>query len=364
MDEQRQMAGRHDPRAAETETKGPAPWTPSYEGLARPPAVALESAGVETSEPPETAEPDQVETSEAEGSSGGFVGHIQNVAAPVAGAIGSVIEAASQALSTREAATGRRLSRQAHEPLANLYELHPEAKSASPRELGVRFVPIEEVRGTAVAGPAQRGGDFLPLKPFRGDNWRARWQRIREANYRLQPLPPVDLIKYNGEYWVVDGHNRVAVTLYGNGVGLDAMVTELIPLDGGTSERPSHVLSLLGETGELRGAAQRRRPAIGMRRAGRLPPDEAGRISTNGPSPEDEAEMARPGAEAESRTDARSTTSATPGADTGSGANTGSGATMRPEMYAWPRADSESMAPPTGQPEPGSGRPTLPEGVD
>ena len=198
--------------------------------------------------------------------SGGIVGHIVS---PVAGAIGTMINAASAAWALRESVIERRLKRQAREPLLNLYEAYPEAKLAAPRELGLRFVPVEEILGTAVAGMAQRGGDFLPLKPFRGENWAGRWQRIRDANDRLQPLPPIDLIKFGGEYWVVDGHNRVAATLYINGVGLDAMVTELVPLDGQTSEWPSNLLSYLGDGRELRAAASGLRPAMGMRQTER-----------------------------------------------------------------------------------------------
>lgn len=202
----------------------------------------------------------------------GIVGHLQNVAepfadhivSPVAGAIGGMIDAAGAAWALRESVIERRLKRQARVPLLNLYEAYPEARLASPRELGLRFVPVEEILGTAVAGIAQRGGDFLPLKPFRGENWAGRWQRIRIANERLQPLPPVDLIKFGGEYWVVDGHNRVAATLYANGVGLDAMVTELVPLDGRTSERPTNLLPYFGEGGALRAAASGRRPAMEM----------------------------------------------------------------------------------------------------
>ena len=216
---------------------------------------------------------------EDEGSGGGIVSALQNVAGPVAGVIGSVIEAAGQVWGIGDGAVGRRLRRQAREPLTNLYELFPEARQASPHELGLRFIPVEEIRGTAVAGATQRGGDFLPLKPFRGENWESRWQRIRDAHERLHPLPPVDLIKYDGEYWVVDGHNRVAVTLYANGVGLDAMVTELVPLDGQTSERPRNLLSYLGETGELRAAAQGHRPAMGMRHVERRSADEAAVVS-------------------------------------------------------------------------------------
>jgi hypothetical protein len=226
-------------------------------------------------EPPENA-PEEP----AEGAVGGVAGlvaavtepvveHIVEplhgrVVGPVAGALGSVLGAANQAWSGSNAIVGRRLRRRAKEPLASLYELYPEARLASPRELGLRFVPLEEIRGTAVAGAAQRGSDFLPLNPFRGANWEARWRRIRLANEQLIALPPVDLVKFDGEFWVVDGHNRVASALYSNGAGLDAMVTELVPLDGQTSERPSSLLSFFPEAGEMRAAAQGLRPAMGM----------------------------------------------------------------------------------------------------
>ena len=219
---------------------------------------------------------------EVEASSGGIVGHLQNAAepianvvGPVAGAIGSMLEAAGQAWSLPETAIGRWLRGVSEEPLASLYELYPEARQASPHELGLRFVPIEEIRGTAVAGSAQRSGDFLPLKRLRGENWAARWRRILAAYEQLRPLPPVDLVKYNDEYWVVDGHNRVAATLYVRGVGLDAMVVDLVPLDGRTSERPRNLLSYLGESNELRAAAQGRRPAVGMRQVEQNSADEA-----------------------------------------------------------------------------------------
>ena len=75
----------------------------------------------------------------------------------------------------------------------------------------------------------------------------------------------MDLIKFAGEYWVVDGHNRVAAALYTNGAGLDAMVTELVPLDGHVSEKPTPLLSILPEAGHMRAAAAGLRPAAGLR---------------------------------------------------------------------------------------------------
>jgi hypothetical protein len=279
--------------------------------MGEPGASATESEATGSGEPAEVvaaeaSEAAEVEAPEAEGSSGGIVSTLQYVAGPVAGAIGSVIEAASQAWSGSEAMIGRRLRHQAREPLASLYELFPEARQASPHELGMRFVPVEEIRGTAVAGATQRGGDFLPLKPFRGENWESRWRRVRDAHERLQPLPPVDLIKYDGEYWVVDGHNRVAVTLYANGVGLDAMVTELVPLDGQTSERPRNLLSYLGETGELRAAAQGHRPAMGMRHVELRSADQAAVVSEDERTAIHDAEVERGDQAARNAADASS----------------------------------------------------------
>lgn len=237
---------------------------------ASPAAEAPATAAPEPLEPEPLAAPEPLEPESADESSEGIVGH---VVGSVVGALGSIVGAASDAWSFTEAIVERRVWRAAREPLTNLYDVYPEARSASPRELGMRFIPVEEIRGTAVAGAAQRGGDFLPLKPFRGENWESRWRRIRQAYDSMQPLPPVDLVKYDGDYWVVDGHNRVAAALYGNGAGLDAMVTELVPMDGHTSERPDRVLSYLGEAGGLRAAAAGHRPAMGMRQSEQLAGD-------------------------------------------------------------------------------------------
>ena len=87
-----------------------------------------------------------------------------------------------------EALPGRRRNR----PLPNLYEVHPEARLAPLREVGLCTVAVDEVIGTAVQGVAQRGLDFQPLPAFRSANWRGRLQRIRAALDRLETLPPAD----------------------------------------------------------------------------------------------------------------------------------------------------------------------------
>jgi hypothetical protein len=131
-----------------------------------------------------------------------------------------------------------------HEPLANLWELHPEAKRAAIRELGIRSVSVGDIDGTAVEGPGQRGGDFLPLSDRRSEDWRARWQRILRANERLEALPPVELIKFGDGYWVVDGHNRVAAALY---TGQDALLEDSLALRNAGAGRQRRTIERPGE---------------------------------------------------------------------------------------------------------------------
>jgi hypothetical protein len=231
-----------------------------------------DTSHAEAPERSEAPSPDESTQPDSEGLAANIVSAFQavaepvaNVVGPMASALGTALEAAGQALSGELAGRIHRAISQ--EPLPNLYDVHPGARDASPREFGLRFVPVEEIRGTAVAGPAQRGSDFQPLRQYRGDNWQSRFQRIRMANEQLRPLPPIDLMKFGGEFWVLDGHNRVAAALQDNAAGLDAMVTELVPLDSQATERPTHLLSLFGEGQEMRAAAQGRKPAMGMRYA-------------------------------------------------------------------------------------------------
>src|SRR5258706_738430 len=140
---------------------------------------------------------------------------IADVASQAGAVVGRVFDASG-------AGRLRQLSRT---PLPNLFDLHPEARSAPRRQLGVATIPVARIRGTAVEGPAQRGSDFKPLRGLRGSNWRGRWQRLRAANDRLAILPPIDVLQTDDGYWVIDGHNRVALALYSGQDDIDAAVT-------------------------------------------------------------------------------------------------------------------------------------------
>jgi hypothetical protein len=136
-------------------------------------------------------------------------------------------------------------------------------------------IPIDEIRGSAVEGSVQRGGDFLPLPKLRGSNWLGRWQRLRRAVERLEILPPIDVIKYADGYWVVDGHNRVAAALYAGQAAIDSAVVELRKHGARRAGRVAPLAPLLAEGRDLRAAGSGRLSRTASTRT--LPP--SGRVN-------------------------------------------------------------------------------------
>lgn len=173
--------------------------------------------------------------------------------------VGEATSGARRAIGERSGARVRRVRRMGQLPLANLWEVHPEARRASIHDRGLQTVPVDEICGTAVEGPVQRGGDFLPLRERRGADWRGRWQRIRNAIDSMVVLPPVDLLKVADCYWVVDGHNRVAAALYTGQVAIDANVAELrLPGQQATSAGHGLAAYVLESSQDLRAAGSGR----------------------------------------------------------------------------------------------------------
>jgi hypothetical protein len=111
--------------------------------------------------------------------------------------------------------------------LPSLFDNHPAATTALRRPRGLQVVPLERIVGTT-RHPSQNTADFLPLPGLRGRNWEGRWQRIRRATDNLAMLPAVELLKVGNDYYVADGHNRIAAALQAGGVDIDADVTELL----------------------------------------------------------------------------------------------------------------------------------------
>jgi hypothetical protein len=144
-------------------------------------------------------------------------------------------------------------------PLPSLYASFPEARNHVRREIGLRSIPLDEIAGTAVAGPAQRGSDFTPMPAFRNQNWEARWNRLSRATNDLTILPPIDVLRFRDRYWVEDGHNRVAAALRNGQMEIDAAVTDLRSTAASTTPRATETLAPMLEEGrELRAAGEGR----------------------------------------------------------------------------------------------------------
>ncbi len=120
-----------------------------------------------------------------------------------------------------------RQRRRGRDVLPSLYDIHPTAGAAPRRRIGLRHVEPHRIVGTT-RNPSQNTADFLPLRHLRGENWRGRWQRITGAMDRLAMLPPVELVLVGDDYYVVDGHNRVAAARRAGAVEIDADVTQLL----------------------------------------------------------------------------------------------------------------------------------------
>jgi hypothetical protein len=147
------------------------------------------------------------------------------------------------------------------EALPSLYDRFPHATTALRRPRGLQEVPLDRIVGTT-RHPSQNTTDFMPLRYLRGRNWEARWQRIRQAVDALSLLPAVDLVKVGDDYYVADGHNRVAAALRAGAVAIDADVTELSIPGVASSEPPPgphrDAASLLLGADELRQAGEGR----------------------------------------------------------------------------------------------------------
>lgn len=88
---------------------------------------------------------------------------------------------------------------------------------------GIRPIPVARIVGTAGRNH-DFDRDFLPRRP----EIRERWRRIEQL-FERSGLPPIVVYKLGDDYWVVDGHHRVAVAKARKIDFIDAEVTELLP---------------------------------------------------------------------------------------------------------------------------------------
>jgi len=118
--------------------------------------------------------------------------------------------------------------------LPRLADVHPQASKGSRRWRGPGVVPVEAIIGTASALPGTRRSDFLPASRHQPADWRNRWSRLEDAARNLTPLPPIEVIEAGDGYWVIDGHNRVALARATGQLWIDADITAVVLPSAGT----------------------------------------------------------------------------------------------------------------------------------
>ena len=92
-----------------------------------------------------------------------------------------------------------------------------------PRSPGELQIPIRDIVGTAGAGDGKFDRDFLPT------DGRSRWrfQALVVALLEGETLPPIEVYRLHGRYYVADGHHRIAVARALGEESIAAYVTEV-----------------------------------------------------------------------------------------------------------------------------------------
>lgn len=88
---------------------------------------------------------------------------------------------------------------------------------------GFEIVEVERISGS-VGRCLDFDRGFLPVCSCSGDRWRGVYGALRKG----RSLPPVELYKLDGEYFVLDGNHRVSVSRYRGVAAVDAVVTEFL----------------------------------------------------------------------------------------------------------------------------------------
>jgi hypothetical protein len=148
------------------------------------------------------------------------------------------------------------------ERLPLLADAWPEAALASRVELGLQTVPVTAILGTVSPSQTRRDRSFMPFRIARGNDWESRWQRLQRAARTLAILPPVDLVQVGEGFWVVDGHNRVALAHSVGQLAIDANVTVLRrPGSPAVHADGDRLSPLIADGARLRAAMRARQPA-------------------------------------------------------------------------------------------------------
>jgi len=86
--------------------------------------------------------------------------------------------------------------------------------------VGVRAIPVDRIVGT-LDRTADYDRDFLPRRRGMGE----RWRRVEQVG--AESFPPIVVYEVDGQFFVVDGHHRVAIAKQLGMEFIDAEITRL-----------------------------------------------------------------------------------------------------------------------------------------
>jgi hypothetical protein len=94
------------------------------------------------------------------------------------------------------------------------------------REAGEQFIPVASIVGSVDGASQLFDRNFRPVS----DRARARLGSVLVAMRQGEPLPPIEVWAWRGEYYVLDGHHRVAAARALGSDYISAHVIEVVEL--------------------------------------------------------------------------------------------------------------------------------------
>jgi hypothetical protein len=91
--------------------------------------------------------------------------------------------------------------------------------------LGLQTIPLD-----AVVGTVDSGRDFDRRFRPTSSRVRERWERLALAQRRGASMPPIDVYRIGGLYFVKDGHHRVSIAMSEGQKTIEAYVTDVVTM--------------------------------------------------------------------------------------------------------------------------------------
>jgi hypothetical protein len=96
-----------------------------------------------------------------------------------------------------------------------------------PGQRGGQYRGLQTIRLDTIAGTAEPRSDFDRHFRPTSNRVRERWEQVALAQRRGTAVPPIEVYRAAGLYFVSDGHHRVSVAAATDQQVIDAYVTEI-----------------------------------------------------------------------------------------------------------------------------------------